>query len=271
MRLCPPHREGIRMRYEGTTALVTGASSGIGAEFARRLARRGADVVLVARRADACESLAAEIKRETGRAAHVLPFDLTTPRGGYLLADAAAARGIGVDTVVNCAGAGLTRPFMDSTERQISDQLRLDIDATVDVSHAFLPQLIRSGRGALINFGSFTGYLPVPNMAVYAASKAFVIRFTEALAYELRDSRLTVLAVSPGPTRTEFFTSSGTSTDGLRLQTPDQVCTTAFRALDRRRPPVSVISGAANRSNRRLADLLPRRTVMRLMESKAAE
>jgi short-subunit dehydrogenase len=259
------------MRYEGTTALITGASSGIGAEFARRLARRGADVVLVARRAEALESLAAEIRRETGRGTHVLPFDLTTARSGYRLADTVDERGISVDTVINCAGAGLTKPFIDSSEQQIDEQLRLDIDATVSVSHAFLPRLTRSGRGALINIGSLTGYLPVPGMAVYAAAKSFVIRFTEALAYELRDSPLTVMAVSPGPTRTQFFTTSGTSTQGLRFQTPEQVCATALRALDHRHPPISVISGTFNRSTHRLAGILPKRTVLRLMESKAAD
>jgi short-subunit dehydrogenase len=259
------------MRYESTTALVTGASSGIGAELARRLARRGADVVLVARRAETLESLAAEIRRETGRKTHVLPFDLTTPRSGYLLADLVDERGIGVDTVVNCAGAGLTKPFTDSSEQEIDEQLRLDIDATVSVSHAFLPRLTRSGHGALVNIGSLTGYMPVPGMAIYAASKSFVIRFTEALAYELRDSPLTVIAVSPGPTRTQFLTTSGTSTQGLRLRTPDQVCATVFRALDRRRPPVSVISGTSNRATRCLAGILPKRTVLRLMESKAAD
>lgn len=258
------------MQYAGTTALVTGASSGLGAEFARRFARRGADVVLVARRPDALDALAADIRAETGRTVHAVPLDLTTERSGYRLADRVAELRITVDTVVNCAGAGATKPFSDSSEEEVHRQLRLDIDALVAVSHAFLPQLVRSGQGALINVASLTAYMPVPNMAVYAAAKSFVVRFTEALAHELRDSGLTVMALSPGPTRTEFYTASGTDTKGVRFETPEQVITTAFKALDCRRPPLSVISGRTNRWVRRLLAVLPKRTVLRLVESAPA-
>lgn len=258
------------MQYAGTTALITGASSGIGAEFARRLARHGADVALVGRREDALQELAAEITAQTGRLAHPVPFDLNAEDSGSLLKQRLDARGIRVDTVVNCAGAGLTKPFADTTQDEVRAQLQLDIVALVETSHAFLPDLVDSGRGALVNVGSLTGYMPVPGMAVYSASKAFVIRFTESIAHELRSTGLTVMVVSPGPTRTEFFARSGTSTSGTRFQTPEQVVTTALRALDRRRPPASVVSGRANRLIRLLVSLLPTGATLRLAESRPA-
>lgn len=258
------------MRYETTTALVTGASSGIGAEFARRLARRGADIVAVARRVEELESLAEGIRAETGQRVHVFAFDLSEHRAGYRLAEQLGQAGLRVDTVVNCAGVGLTGAFGDSTEEQLRRQLRVNIDATVEISRAFLPQLIDSGVGALINVASLTAYMPVPGMAVYAAAKSFVVHFTEALAHEARESGLTVVAVSPGPTATEFYSTSGTTEAGVRFQTPDQVVTTALNALQRRNPPVSVISGARNRWIKRLVGALPVRTVLRAAETRPA-
>lgn len=257
------------MQYEGTTALVTGASSGIGAQLARGLARRGADVVAVARRADALRGLAEDI-RQTGRRVHVVPFDLSGDRGGYRLAEELTAAGVRVDTVVNSAGLGVTREFGDASEEEIRQQLRVNVDAVVETSRAFLTQLLASGQGALVNVASLTGYMPVPRMAVYAASKSFVVRFTEALAHEVRSSGLTVMALSPGPTATDFYRAAGTAESGVRFQTPQEVAATAFCALERRRPPVSVISGTRNRWARRLVEVLPRRTALRLTDSRPA-
>ena len=259
------------MQYAHTTALVTGASSGIGAEFARTLAHRGADLVLVARRGDLLETGASEIRSSSGRAVHTIAMDLTTDGAGYDLARRVSSIGLTVDTVINAAGTGRTEPFATSDAAALHQQLALNVHAVVDVSHAFLPQLVSSGRGALVNIASLTGYMPVPGMAVYAASKAFVIRFTEALAHEMRTSGVTVLAVSPGPTQTEFYAGSGTATAGVRFQTPAQVVATALSALEQRRPPVSVVSGAGNRLVRRVVGALPTRLVLRMAESKPAQ
>lgn len=256
------------MRYEGTTALVTGASSGIGAEFARRLADLGADIVAVARRVDELDALAEEIRSTTGRLVHVIPFDLTGDRAGHRLANRLAEAGLRVDTVVNCAGVGVTKTFTEATEEEIQRQLRVNIDATVDISHAFLPQLVAAGSGTLVNVASLTAHMPVPGMAVYAASKSFVVRFTEALAHEVSSSGVTVMAVSPGPTATGFYSTSGTSESGVRFQTPEQVVTTALGELQRSRPAISVISGVRNRWIKRLVGILPTRTVLRLAEAR---
>ena len=258
------------MQYAGTTALITGASSGIGAEFARALAHRGADLVLVARRRDALEDVADEIRRASQRTVHVVPADLADERAGSALAARLSALGVRVDTLVNAAGLGRTAPFLESDAATLHEQLAVDVSAVVDLCRAFLPQLVESGRGALVNVGSLTGYVPVPGMAVYAAAKSFVVRFTEALAHELRASRLTVLVVSPGPTRTGFYEASGTATRGVRFETPAQVVATALGALDRRHPPVSIVSGRANRVVRRVVSVLPQRVVLRLAESRSS-
>lgn len=256
------------MRYQRTTALVTGASSGIGAEFARRLARHGAEIVAVARRVEELEALAEDIRSRTGRQVHVVPFDLSGDRAGRRLADRLAEVGLPVDTVVNCAGVGVTGPFAEATEEEIRRQLRVNIEATVEISHAFLPQLVETGQGALINVASLTAYMPVPGMAVYAASKSFVVRFSEALAHEVRSSGVTVMAVSPGPTATEFYSTSGTTEGGVRFQTAEQVVTTALEALQRRNPPISVVSGLRNRWIKRIVSDLPTRTVLRVAETR---
>lgn len=257
------------MQYAGTTALVTGASSGLGAEFARRLAQRGADLVLVARRRDLLEALAVDIRDTTGRTVQVVGADLSHPGSGTLLADAVADLGVSVDTLINNAGFGKTATFAQSSRDDVQAQLGLNVTAVVDITQSFLPQLLASDKGALVNVASLIAYLPMPNMAVYAASKAFVLHFTEALAYELRGSSLSVMALSPGPTRTGFYAASGTSDVGVAFQEPAEVVATALTALDRRLPPLSIVSGPQNRWRSRLAGVLPRRALLRMVSGPA--
>jgi short-subunit dehydrogenase len=255
------------MNHTKTTALITGASSGIGQEFARVLAARGANLVLVARRIDILDQMAQSLENEFGRTVTTVALDLSQPASGSRLLDELERRNIGVDTVVNCAGIGLTRDFINMTQADIDDQLAVNIDAVVTVSHALLPQLLTSGKGALINIASLTAYMPTPGMAVYAASKAFVLRFTEALAHELRESGITVMAFSPGPTRTEFYRNSESDEHGVRFQTPEQVVAAAFRALDKPNTPASTVSGRMNTLTSRIIALLPSRIILRLANS----
>lgn len=258
------------MQYVGTTALVTGASGGLGAEFARQLAVRGCDVVLVARRERPLEQLAERIRADTGRQAHVLVADLAAEGVGDRLLAALEQRGLQVDTVINNAGLGMTKPFRDMSSEEIKGQLRVNVDAVVDITRALLPQLTARGRGALVNIASLTGHGPMPGMAVYAASKAFVMRFTEAVGYELRHSELTVLAFSPGPTRTEFYRTSGSSEGGVKFQAPPEVVRNCLRALDRRATPLSTGSGWRNRFAARLLTVLPPRRAAQFLDSTPA-
>ncbi|MFI9650754.1 SDR family NAD(P)-dependent oxidoreductase [Streptomyces sp. NPDC052040] len=251
------------MRHDGTTAVVTGASSGFGAEFARQLAQRGADVVLVARRADRLTALGARLRERYGVTAHTLEHDLNGHGAAERLAAELAARGIAVDTLVNCAGVGTRGGFATEDAAAISRELQLNITALVELTRALLPQMLASGRGALVNVASTAAYQPTPSMAVYGASKAFVLSFTEALVHETRANGLRVLALSPGPTRTEFFDVLGTHKPAVGpMSGPQQVVRTAMRALDRRSTPASVIAGLAHALPVAAARLAPRRVVL---------
>ena len=230
----------------GTTVLITGASAGLGAEFARRFAGRGADLVLVARRADRLEQLAAELRAAHHVTVTVLPFDLAAPGAGARLRSELAARDIRVDSLINNAGFGTHGDFASADLERLTAEIQLNVTTLVELSHTFLPDLLR-GRGALVNVASTAAFQPTPGMAVYGATKAFVLNFTEALWAEARGTGLTVLAVCPGPTRTEFFDVVGSEDAAVgRMQTADQVVATALRALDRRSTPPSVVSGLMN-------------------------
>ncbi|MEU0504326.1 SDR family oxidoreductase [Nocardia sp. NPDC005998] len=235
--------------YRGQTTLVTGASAGIGTEFARKLAERGSNLILVARREERLESLAAELISAHGINVHVLATDLARDNIGEVLATEIARRGLRVTSVVNNAGFGTFGPLHTDQPERLRQEIAVNTTAVVDISRAFIGQLRDYGRGVLINVASMAAYQPTPRMAVYGATKAFVLSFTEALWAESRGTGLRVLALSPGATRTEFFDVVGTqdAAGGTAMQSPAEVVATALAALDRRNPPPSVISGFRNR------------------------
>lgn len=247
--------------YSGTTALVTGASSGLGVEFARQLAARGADLVLVARRQDRLETLADEL-RASGRTITVIAADLAAPGAAANLAKDLATKKISIGTLVNNAGFGTRNRFENEDADRIGEEIDLNIGALVDLTKAFYEQLQGNDRGALITVASTAAYQPVPLMAVYGATKAFVLSFTEALWYENKDRHLGVLCLSPGATKTEFFEVAG---EGARLgdyQTPQEVVALALRTLDKRNAPPSVVSGGRNKIMASAGRFVPRRTLV---------
>ena len=247
--------------YKGLMALVTGASSGIGEQFARDLAARGASVVLVARRADRLERVAASIRSEHGVRADVVAADLTRPDATTgLLADL-RERGVTIDVLVNNAGFATHATLLDEDRQRIDEEVRLNVATVVELTHALLPGMVERRRGVVVNVASTAAFQPVPGMAVYGATKAFVLSFTEAVAYEVRDSGVRVLALCPGATQTEFFDIVGDAASVGRRQTPEQVVDTALRAIDARRSRSTVVSGAANRVGSSLPRFVPRRTV----------
>jgi len=232
--------------FSNQTTIVTGASSGIGAAFARELARRGSDLVLVARRLDRLEALGAELMATHRIRVTSVALDLSAPRAGRTLAAELEERGIAVTGLVNNAGFGTDGPFHEEDPDRLAEEISVDVANLVDLSHAFIGQLRAAGSGILVNVASLVAYSPAPGMAVYGASKAFVLSFTEALWAESRGSGLRALALSPGLTRTEFFDALPGGTYNGRYQTPEQVVQTAMKVLDRggRRP--SVPSGRLN-------------------------
>ena len=254
----------------GTTALVTGASSGLGVGYAHELARRGADVVLTARRRERLEDLAAELAETYGTLATVIPLDLArTGAVGELVADLETRR-ITVGTLVNNAGFGTYGSVLGSDPEREAQQVTVNVQALTALTHALLPGLIRTARAqpgsaALVNLASTAAFQPVPQLAVYAASKAYVLSLTEALWYETRGSGLKVTAVCPGPTETEFFTVARRRVSGpRRLMSVDEVMQTAFAALDAPHTPPHTVSGTSNRVVAWLAGTAPRRAVVRV-------
>jgi short-subunit dehydrogenase len=228
-------------------AVVTGASSGIGAAFARSLRARGERVVLVARRADRLAALAAELGGEPH--AVPAPLDLAAPGAAGALLDALDSRGIAVDLLVNSAGLGHTARFAEQPESAIQAMLDVNVRALVEMVRAFLPGMRARGRGRIVNVASNAAFQPVPYLTVYAATKSFVLSFTEALAEELRGSGVRVQALCPGTTATEFFDVAGAHAGLLVARvprmTPEAVVEASLRGLDRGR--TRVVTGWPNR------------------------
>src|SRR4051812_10951690 len=190
--------------FHGCTALITGASSGFGQEFARQIAPHARSLILVARRLDRLEKLKAEIDRP-GLAVHCHVADLGDEvQTGAFLASLAAS-GERVTLLINNAGLGDHGFFENSDWSRVEAMLDVNIKALTRLTHALLPELVRAGRGAILNVSSIASFLPLPKMAVYAASKAYVTSFTEALRAEVRDAGISVTALCPGPVNTEFF------------------------------------------------------------------
>lgn len=192
-------------------ALVTGASSGIGDAIARRLAVDH-DLVLVARRVDALEKLAASL---TGATCHVIAADLAQADGARGLVAAVHARGLAVDLLVNNAGFGVTGDVATNDPVQLDEMIAVNIAALTHLTRAFLPRMVEQRAGGVLNVASTAGFQPGPGMAGYYATKAYVVSFTEALAYELRNTGVRVSALCPGPVATGFAARSGV--DAMRL------------------------------------------------------
>jgi short-subunit dehydrogenase len=250
------------IQLKGTTALVTGASSGLGTAYATEFARRGADVVVVARREDRLRDLAARLTAAHGVAATVIPADLSAPGAAAALHEDITKRGIHVHTLVNNAGFGLHDPFIDADAARTAEMIDLNVNALVALTRAFLPAMVADKRGIVVNIGSTGSFQPCPTMAVYGATKAFVLSFTEAVAHEVHPSGVQMLAVCPGATATEFRSVSGLHADRMNrgTQTPQQVVEATFHALDRGRTG-SMVSGAGNAFLARLVGFMPRRLV----------
>ena len=193
----------------GKTALITGASSGLGADFARELAGRGADLILVARRREALEKLAMELRAATGVKVQVMPTDLSDGAERERLAAAVQAAGIAVDMLVNNAGFGVYGPFADADWARVDQMLQLDVVALTHLTRLFVHGMKARGYGRILQVASTGAFQPTPTYAAYAAAKSYVLSFGLALDHELRGSGVCCTTISPGVTATEFFQVSG--------------------------------------------------------------
>jgi short-subunit dehydrogenase len=227
------------------TTLITGASSGIGAAFARKLAARGRNVLLVARSEDKLIALCNELGRLTSIRAQYVALDLEQPDAAAQLMEETQKRELEIEMLINNAGFGSMGDFVKLDLNRELEMLQLNIRALVALTHLFLAPMRERGRGTIINVASTAGFQAVPYMATYAATKAFVISFSEALSEENRSHGVHVMALCPGVTETNFFDASGIERPPMRtIQTPEEVVEAALRALQRHKS--LIISGWTN-------------------------
>jgi len=230
-------------------ALVTGASRGIGAALARELARHGYDLVLSARSVAAMQELAEELRR-IGAATIVIASDLSQPGAAAGLTDELDRQGLDIDVLINNAGLGGIGRFDRSDPARIAEMLHVNIVALTELTRLLLPGMIARGHGRIMLVGSVAGFQPGPGMAVYFASKAYVLSLGEALAHELRGTGVTVTTLCPGATVSDFFTVAGARNAVIarrlnRMMPAERVARIGYRALAAGRRVV--ITGTMNR------------------------
>ena len=249
--------------YEGSRALITGASKGLGVTFAEELARRGADLVLVARSKDALQTLAARLTAQYGVKCYVIAADLANPRTIDDIYAELSETGVPVDLLINNAGLGLSGGFIDHDHAKEQASIQVNVQALVGLSHRFGKAMAARGRGGIINIASNSAFQPLPYMATYAASKAFVLHFGEALQHELSPAGVRVMTACPGPTATSFFEGTPTTMSDQSFDTPEMVVREILRAFDQGKA-VAYPGRPSVRFATWLPRLLPRSLVVRL-------
>jgi len=258
----PNHRPG-----HGQTALITGASGGIGVDLATCFARDGYDVVVTARSESALGDVAARLTREHGITATPIAQDLGATSGAEKLAAAIQARGLTVDVLVNNAGYGQAGAFTASDRQTQLGMVDLNVRALVELTHIYWDAMLRRRRGGVLNVASTAAFQPGPLMAVYYASKAFVLSFSEALWEEARGTGLRVSCLCPGPTASGFRNRAGTDKTRLAVISPlapsMPVAEQGYRGWQRNRR--GVVTGIRNRLMAELAQVMPRRAVLRVV------
>jgi hypothetical protein len=243
-------------------ALVTGASAGIGHAFALGLAERGYDLIVTARRRDRLDELASRLRAEhAGLRVEIVVADLADAAGPEVIAAEVERLGMNVDLLVNNAGFGTHGHFETLPPERERGEIGVNVAALVALTHAFLPGMLERGHGGVINVASTAAFQPVPYMAVYGATKAFVRSFSEALNEEVRARGVRVLALCPGPTATEFFDASIAAPRGP-IRTVRDVVATGLRAYDA--GMTVAIDGANNQLLIASSKLLPRRWVTKI-------
>ena len=241
-------------------ALVTGASAGLGVDFARQLAKRGHRLVLAARRKDRLEALAKDLGK-----ARAVEIDLSKPNAAAKLMADLEANGESVDLLVNNAGFGLIGRFAELDAKRERQMIDLNVGTLTDLCRAVAPQMIQRKSGGIINVASTAAFQPGPKMAVYFATKAFVLSFTEALHEELKPHGVHVTCLCPGPTRTEFGDVAGFGGNGLfdrvAMESPE-VVEAGLNGLDRNK--AVVVPGIANKVTANSGRFAPRSVVRRI-------
>ena len=243
--------------------LITGASSGIGEVFARKLAARGRSVLLVARSEDKLITLCNELGRSNNVRAQYIAIDLSQPESAARLFEEVEQRGLSVEMLINNAGFGSMGDFAKLDLARELNMIDLNIKSLVELTHRFLQPMLARKQGTIINVASTAAFQPVPFMATYAATKAFVLSFSEALWEENRSRGIQVMALCPGVTETNFFEAARGQKPPARVaQTPEEVVDTALRGLAQNRS--HIISGWTNYFMTQSERLVPRSLITRV-------
>ena len=252
-------------------ALITGASSGIGLELARVFAAHGADVVLVARQEDKLRALAAELQRARVRA-DVIAADLTAPGAAAALFASVQSLGLDVDVLVNNAGFGLYGPFVESPLETDVSMIQLNVLAATELTRRFLPPMVARGHGRIVNVASTAAFFPGPLMAVYYATKAYLLSFSEAIANELQGTGVTVTAICPGATQSGFAAAARQEDSrliaGRKLPSSREVAEEGYRGAMAGR--TVVVTGMSNKLSVLVPRLLPRRVLAAIVRAAQA-
>ncbi|MDO8624993.1 MAG: SDR family oxidoreductase [Candidatus Diapherotrites archaeon] len=245
--------------FSARWALVTGASSGIGLEFARQLAAEKANLVLVGRSKGALASLASSLSGRDGVQVEVIEADLAEPTASKNIVNQLQKKRISVDILINCAGFGDFGFFVESDWKRQFDMLQVNIVALMELTHLLLPSMVSQKRGWILNVASTAAFQSGPLMAVYYASKSFVLSFSQAIANEVQDSGVTVTALCPGPTKTGFQKAAHLDVKdpirGLRMASAESVAKAGLKGL--RAGHTVVIPGTRNRVLAYVARVLP--------------
>jgi short-subunit dehydrogenase len=241
--------------------LITGASAGLGAEFARQCAKRGEPLALAARRRDRMEALAAEL----GGAVHIFEADLAKAGAAASLIAELEAEGLSVGTLINNAGFGLGGKFADRPLGRFSEMIDLNVRTLTELCHLVLPAMRARGKGGILNVASTAAFQPGPNMAVYYATKAYVLSFTEALHHELKGTGIHVSALCPGPTHSEFSDVAESHSPTLeRMKMPAApVVAAGLDGLDRNK--AVVVPGFRNKVGANASRFLTRAAMRRII------
>ncbi len=251
------------MNFSGMTALVTGASSGLGEEFAKQLANQGCNLVLVARSEQKMNRLAETLRQDAKVEVDVIPADLSVAEAAQSVVDEVKRRGIQVDLLVNNAGIGLFENFLDTTLQRQMEQLDINVRSLLILTHGFAPGMVAASRGGVINLASSAAFQPLPGADVYAASKSFVLLFSEGLSVELEKSNVHVLAACPGPVATQFFSNMNPKLQAREMDQPAAIVDEILHAFAKRNRVV-IPGKFSHRLTAWAIRLLPRNMVLRV-------
>lgn len=249
--------------FKNSTALITGASSGIGKAYAQKFASLGVHLILTARSEQKLNDLADELRKYNVNV-EVIVLDLAQPNSAQDLFDEIQARNLSVEILINNAGFGKWTKFLDQSVSTYQEMITLNISSVTSLCYLFLPHMLSNKKGIMINISSTGAFQPLPYIAVYGASKSYVLQFTEALAGEYASSGVKFLAVCPGNTETNFTQVANADTSGMKSSTVEDVVSATVKALDKNK--ATVVVGCSNYLTSQLPRILSRQKMINLVE-----